>query len=204
MTTNGRCSLLVSAAVLLASLGALGMPSAVAGVISARPADLQLMREVEDQSFLGLEMLGGLQASDAPGRIVDAIDRYVVDLQAKNSVPWDAWYKYYTPLGALWGEEIGRTYDWEWERVWLDENEGQFVYAIVSPDRSMVIYPFRYLIACLEDGKPIAVSRVYQALGDEREGLDFPPGSYTDILANPEVLLMPESESRGTGEQESP
>ena len=174
--------------------GLVGSQIVHAEVISARKADMELMGAVEDQSFLGLEMLGNLKASDPPEDIIAEIDRYLMSLQERDSIPLDAWYEFYTPLGALWGEQIGRTYGWEWEKVWLDEHKGDFVYAIVSPNRSMVIFPFRYFIDCVESGKTVAVSQVYYALGENRRLLGFPEDSYTDILTNLAYLVMIESE----------
>ena len=165
-----------------------------AEIVSARPADLELMRAVEDQSFLGLEMLGGLKASDSPELIIARIDQYIQELQESDSIPWDAWYEYYAPLGTLWGEQIGRTYGWEWERIWLEEHEGDFVYAIVSPNRSMMVYPFQYIISCVESGRTVAVSQVYRSLGANKRLQELPAGSYTDILSNLAFLVMYEEE----------
>lgn len=161
-----------------------------AEVISARKADSQTMEAVDDQSFLGLEMLGGLSVSDPPGIILAAIEQYLLTLQQSDSLPTDLWNEVYMPLGALWGEQIAYSYGWEWEKVWLDKHQGEFVFAIVSPNQSMVIYPFKHLYECIESGKTVSVSQVYRAIGENKELLKFPEGSYYEILSNLALLVM--------------
>ena len=187
--------LLVFGAMTVIFLGIfIGWPEGYAQVISARKADSYFIKAVEGQSFLGLEMLKGLRASDPPDVIVNAIDKYLVDLQKRESLPKDAWYDVYTPLGTLWGEQIGYAYGWEWERVWLDEDAGEFSHALVSPNRSMVIYPFRHLKECIETDRFVSVSLVFRSLGQNTKLSELPPGSYTDLLANLALLVMSEEQ----------
>ena len=120
---------------------------AYAQVLSVRDADMQLMHGVEDQAHIALEVLGGLNEADSPQLVVDRIDQYIRQAQDSGDLPNDNWNEFYAPFGALWGEQIGRQYGWNWIKVWLDENEGKPRYAIVSPDSSMVVYPFVHLLA---------------------------------------------------------
>lgn len=174
----------------LISLVLFDSSAAFAGVISTRKVDYMTMEGIDDQSFLGLEMLDGLRASDPPEELVAAIDLYFLNLQNSDSQPTDPWHGVVMPLGALWGEQICLKYGWTWENVWLDEHQGDSVYAIVSPDNSMLIYPFKHLFQCLGSGKTVAVSQVYQAIGKNKKLLELPAGSYNDILSNLALLVF--------------
>lgn len=168
----------------LISLVAFDSSAAVAGVISSHRANLDTMEAIEDQGFLGLEMLHGLRASTAPEELVAAIDLYITSLQQSDDQPTDPLNDVAMPLGCLWGEQICLKYGWEWKKVYLDEHKGDFLFAVVSPDDSMFIYPFNHLKQCLESDTPVAVFQFYQAIGENKELLEFPSGSQYEVLSN--------------------
>jgi len=51
-------------------------------------------------------------------------------------------------LGAVWGDQHVRQLAWEWTCLIPD---GRELYAVVSPDRSMVVYATYFLKQCLEN-----------------------------------------------------
>ena len=51
-------------------------------------------------------------------------------------------------LGAVWGDQLVRRFRWEW--ACLQQN-GQDLYGVVSPDRSLVVYPTYFIKACLDE-----------------------------------------------------
>ena len=186
-----QCSLIIAVLAALGLLQGIANPTySYAQVLSVRDADMQLMRGVEDQAHIALEILGGLNETDSPQVVVDRIDRYLSKAQHSGELPYNDWHEFYAPFGALWGEQIGRQYGWKWVNIWLDENEGAPRYAVVSPDNSMVIYPFMHLRACITEGATVSISRVFEVVGSEHRKFEFPSGSYTDLLASPAHLLL--------------
>ena len=50
-------------------------------------------------------------------------------------------------VGVCWGDQLVKRFNWEWVSVRLN---GEDLMAVVSPDRSLVIYPMSFVAQCLE------------------------------------------------------
>jgi hypothetical protein len=51
-------------------------------------------------------------------------------------------------LGSVWGNQLVRRFGWEWVCL---QQDGQDLYAVVSQDRSIAVYPTYFIKACLDD-----------------------------------------------------
>ena len=99
-----------------------------------------------------LDVLGPQCVADAdPRKLVAAVDSFVYrwhkdgrpPLGDNDVDPEDV----PTMLAALWGEQIVADFGWQWTQIWFDEKI--WTYAVVPPDRSMVIFPFYFVEDCL-------------------------------------------------------
>lgn len=142
---------------------------------------------------MALEILGGLQDDEEPAVVVQAIDKYFVQLQdGRRKLHWDEWHEVYAPLGALWGEQICFKYGWSWYWVWLDEDQGEWRYALMPKDKSLIILPFEHLSSCVDEGRTVSVLRIFEAIEKNPVLGEFGPGDFVDIASNPSLLVWDE------------
>ena len=98
----------------------------------------------------------GLAASKAdPGAIVQAVEDFVERWQAKRRNPLKqllargpSSVDVALGLGSVWGNQLVRQFGWQWTCIQQDDQE---LYAVVSPDRSLAVYPTYFIKACLDD-----------------------------------------------------
>ena len=95
----------------------------------------------------------GVSSSGPPDKVVAAIDEFVFAWQGGKRPstevidPDDAPYAF----GSLWGQQLVRKFAWEWKLVTFHEHDDSTAPGVLSPDRSLAIYPIHFVIGCLED-----------------------------------------------------
>jgi hypothetical protein len=111
----------------------------------------EMPEQIAESAQQALSMLD-LKPSDDSKTIVSAIDQFVYDWQSgkRPPIPCDADDLPYT-LGSLWGEQLVREFGWEWRMIIFHEHGDKQAPAVVSPDRSYVIYPIHFIIGCMQD-----------------------------------------------------
>jgi len=82
-------------------------------------------------------------------------------------------------LGAVWGDQLVRQLNWEW--VCLVQNDLD-LYAVVSPDRSMVVYATYFLKQCLENPAMDCTAALSFNMLVAGKITGLPAGGYEDIL----------------------
>src|SRR6185436_1005296 len=83
-------------------------------------------------------------------------------------------------LASLWAEQIVADFGWQWTQIWFDEKT--WTYAIVSPDRSMVIYPYTFVDDCLSGNVEVTIELCFNMLDGGRIA-NLPPNGYENIMA---------------------
>lgn len=110
--------------------------------------------------------LVGVTTADPPSRIVEAINEFIAKPPKKS---WfkkvDNWNERAMPLGALWGIQMIRQFQWEWTMVEDDEEESKVI-AVFDKRRSLGIYPFQYVFGCLESGEYPTILLAFNMLLD--------------------------------------
>jgi hypothetical protein len=95
----------------------------------------------------------GVSTTDDPDSIVAAVDEFVFAWQGgkrpskKDIDPEDAPFA----LGSLWGQQLVRKFGWDWKMVTFHEHGDSTAPGVLSPDRSLAIYPIHFVIGCLKD-----------------------------------------------------
>jgi hypothetical protein len=121
--------------------------------IRERPLDRDVLAEFKSYSQKGLDLLG-MSGATEPDDLVKAIDDFVDNWQnkrrgflAKLGLRSGDPIETALALGIVWGNQIVRRFDWSW--VCLVTADGER-YAVVSPDRSLVIYATYFIKECLD------------------------------------------------------
>ena len=122
----------------------------------------------------------GLADDAGPAEVVTAVDAAVWAWQRgsdridRRDVPY--------LLGSLWGEAVVAAFGWAWAEVVFRRHEDTPAIAVVSPDRSLALFPIHHLLGLA--GGPAAdcaVRAAFEALAAGRVD-GFPPGGYVDVM----------------------
>ena len=126
----------------------------------------------------------GLSVDDDPKKIVTAIDEFVYAWQGgkrpseKVIDPEDAPFA----LGSLWGQQIVRRFGWEWGMITFHQHNNTKAPGVLSPDRSLAIYPIHFLMGCLRDsGVDATILLSYNMIEAGKLG-ELSPGSYENLM----------------------
>jgi hypothetical protein len=101
-------------------------------------------------------------------------DRPPVDVAAAADVPF--------LLGSLWGEAVVAAFGWAWVQVVFNRHPDTVATAVVSPDRSLALFPIHFILGCLDDPAvdcTMALSFERLAAG-QLDG--FTPGGYANVM----------------------
>ena len=116
--------------------------------------------------------------------IVAAVDQFVYDWQCGKRPPisWEVDdIPYY--LGSLWGEQLVRQFGWEWKLITSHEHGDSKAPGVVSPDRSLAIYPIHFIIGCLNDPSVDATILLSFNMLQESQTNDSKQGAYDNLMA---------------------
>jgi len=149
-----------------------GVPEKVTGYIRAGAQDAVM--------FFGAEF-----ADAEPAKIVNAIDDvtrrwqtgYRPAIEDADDPVNAAWI-----FGSLWGQQIVRQFGWGWAKLtWLD-SDNAVAFGVVSPDRSLVVYPMNFVEAFMRDANmDVTVMLSFNMLLANASPA-MPPRSYTNMM----------------------
>lgn len=121
-------------------------------VISVEPVAGELLLQIR-QGLANSAAAVGVSLEEAPGAIVKGVDQFVFDWQdgKRDTANGDTLTDEDLPfcLGPLWGEQLVRDKGWSWVAVKFEDDSSAI--GVASADRSMVIYPFHFLMGCVQD-----------------------------------------------------
>lgn len=128
--------------------------------------------------------LVGVSTSDDPDSIVAAVDEFVFAWQGgkrppkKVIDPEDAPYA----LGPLWGQQLVRKFGWDWKFVTFHEHGDSSAPGVLSPDRSLAIYPIHFVLGCLQDSTVDAAIELSYNMLKAGETCEAEPGEYFNYM----------------------
>lgn len=135
--------------------------------ISEQPVPAEILQNIKNCAGDADRLVGITVAQSTPADIMEAINRYVADWQRGKRPPagvTDPDDSQYT-LGALWGEQLVAQFGWQWVNVTFHEHGDSQAFGVATPDRSLVVYPFHFLLGCLRDpGVPVTISLSFNML----------------------------------------
>ena len=86
-------------------------------------------------------------------------------------------------LGALWGDQLVRTFGWKW--IWIEFRNSKVHFhelGVVSPDESLVIYPVSYVMACFDDPELDCTIELSYNMLTEGTIPKFEPGTLENVM----------------------
>ena len=122
--------------------------------MAERPIALDERDELRNYAKSALQLLG-VSVAAAPATIVEAIDGFVdqwprrdpalvaAELARSDDIIDLSW-----ALGALWGDQLVRQFQWMWTVIGVDDAER---YGVVPVDRSLALFPAYFVRDCLYD-----------------------------------------------------
>jgi hypothetical protein len=144
----------------------------------------ETLQTIKGAAREALDVLPPVGADADPQKLVAAVDDFVYRWQkdrrpplGDNDVDPD---DVPTMLASLWGEQIVADFGWQWTQIWFDSEA--WTYAIVSPDRSLVIYPFTFVDDCLRGDVDVTIELAFNML-DGGTIPQRPPNTYEDVMA---------------------
>jgi hypothetical protein len=145
-------------------------PSDTAGALSA---------EVER----GTQLLG-VAPDDDPATVVAAVDAFVYAWQCGDRPPQSVLDAEDAPftLGAVWGEQLVRRFGWEWRMVTFHEHGDTTAPGVLSPDRSLAVYPIHFVMGCLQDSTVDTTILLAFNMLAAKTISDTTPGSYFNLM----------------------
>jgi hypothetical protein len=134
--------------------------------VSDQPIPKKTMAHIEGCARDALKVLGAKLAEADPPAIVEAIDAFAYRWQKGRRPPADAvkdTEEARLIFGSLWGQQLVKQFGWEWVQV--NFGDGSFTFAVVSSNRSLVVYPLDFMLGCMQDpGVDVTVALAFNML----------------------------------------
>ena len=98
-----------------------------------------------------MELLGLADKSNDAQVLIEAVDAFVYGWQkGKRPNELDADDAPFI-FGILWGDQLVKRFGWDWAMVTFHEHGDSQAPGVLSPDRSLAVYPIHYLMGCFQD-----------------------------------------------------
>ena len=134
--------------------------------LSDQPLSDETMASIRNCAKDAVSILGPKYASAVPATVVEAVDEFAYRWQKGKRPPAEVVEDTDTArliFGSLWGEQLVKQFSWEWAKV--NFSDGSVAFGVVSPDRSLVIYPLDFMLGCMQDpGVDVAVALSFNML----------------------------------------
>ena len=128
-------------------------------------------------------------ASDAPQSIVSKINDAIVDFVFDKDMPFSEDENPDLLLGALWGVQMVRQFNWYWADVVVDDQFDEV--AIISPHQEMIIFPLSFTSAIINKQCVCTVLLAFNMLLEDDRTDTIPPGAYENVMLNIHHIVPP-------------
>ena len=150
--------------------------------ITEDPVDQEMLGNIRGCAEDAATMLGLDASTTPPAKIVEAVDEFVYKWQKGRRPPVDPDDDLSLTLGSLWGEQLVKNLQWEWTGVIFHEHGDSHAVGVVSPTRSLAIYPFHFIHGCLENDATVTIMLSYNMLTENSGIPNFPAGSFENVM----------------------
>ncbi|MEM6692105.1 MAG: hypothetical protein AAF664_21935 [Planctomycetota bacterium] len=137
----------------------------------------------------GIALLGVNLEQDSPQAIMQRVNDAVVELVFNRPTPVADDENPHLVLGAVWGAQMTRQFDWYWADVTIDEEFDEI--AMISPNQEMIIFPFSFTSACIDRQCVCTLLLAFNMLLENSRVGDIPPGAYENIMLNIHHIVSP-------------
>lgn len=93
-------------------------------------------------------------------------------------------------FGVAWGQCLVEEFSWQWKKVSFErDGADEKLIAVVSPDRSMAIYPFEYVRAYLDDPTlDVTIALAFNML-QAKNHPNFEPDGLVDFMSGVQRIV---------------
>lgn len=120
----------------------------------------------------------------SPSEIINSIDAFVFEWQKGNRPEVDEDDDLSLMFGSLWGEQLVRDLGWQWVEITFHDHDDSKAVGVVSPNRSLAIYPLHFVYGCMENDAPVTIMLAYNMLKDGSKIPSLPSKGYENVMDN--------------------
>jgi hypothetical protein len=120
---------------------------------------------------------------------MEKVNESIVDLIFERPTPLSESENVELLLGALWGAQMSRQFQWYWADVVIDDEFNEV--AMISPNREMIIFPFSFTAACIEKQCICTILLAFNMLLAKDGMGEISPGTYENIMLNIHHIVPP-------------
>ena len=124
-------------------------------------------------------LLGVDLNNDSPESIMTKVNEAIVAMALGNPTPVAQDERPDLLLGCLWGAQMARQFNWYWANVVVNGSIDEV--AMISPNQSMIIFPFSFVGACIQKKCICTVELTFNMLQANKIG-ELEPGGYEAIM----------------------
>lgn len=134
-------------------------------------------------------LLGVHPNNDSPQAITTKVNEAIVAIVTGEKTPMSSNENPDLLLGALWGAQMVRQFDWHWADVTVDDSIREV--SVISPNQGMIIFPFSFTAMCLERKCICTVLLSFNMLLANDRTDEIKPGSYENIMLSIHHIVPP-------------
>ncbi|MBY0270660.1 MAG: hypothetical protein K2X06_12375 [Burkholderiales bacterium] len=150
--------------------------------ISEFPVSQDTLRGIAACAQQAATIVGVDLAQSSPAQIIEAVDSFLYRWQKGQCPKLDEDDDLSLILGSLWGEQLVRGDGWEWAVAQFNEQGDSKAVGVFSPDRSIAVYPFDFVRACIENNIPVTILLAYNMLKDGKSIPKLPDKGYENVM----------------------
>ena len=136
-------------------------------------------------------MLGIDLSRQSPEHVIEAINAFLLHRQDGERPTEEESEDLSYTLGSLWGEQLVRVFGWDWAGVTFHDHDDSNAVGVLSPDRSLAIYPFHFVYGCLMNDAPVTILLAYNMLKDGSRIPEIPPATYENVMDHVHHIAPP-------------
>lgn len=147
-----------------------------------QPIPATMRKDIRENAADASLLLRVDQETHTPAAIVGSIDVFLCRWQEGDRPDLDEDDDLALMLGSLWGEQLVEALDWQWAALTIPNRKKSVVVGVFSPDRSLALYPFHAIRACLDNKTPVVVRLAFTILLEGSRLSALPQGGYKNII----------------------
>ncbi|MBZ0189116.1 MAG: hypothetical protein K8F91_22920, partial [Candidatus Obscuribacterales bacterium] len=148
------------------------------------PVEDSTLEKIKEQNKQACQLIS-IKGRSNPLEIVETLDQYLESKRTELAENPDrlvsqenALAETSILLGSMWGEQLILEFGWLWSSVEIGSTR---ILCIVSPDRSLVIYPCHFIASCLFDEEIDCT--IMLAFNMMKDGLgDMPANGFENVM----------------------
>ncbi len=149
--------------------------------IERRPIDDEMHQQIH-QSCTEAQTLLRLTDTATSEQTVKSVDECVFAQQKAGGLDEEEEAELALKLGSLWGQQLVTNLGWQWATVTFGGDAQAQAVGVFSPDYSLAIYPFHFVLGCLANQAPVTIALAYNMLVDGRRIPTLPAGTFENVM----------------------